>query len=109
MAQLCRGCPGRQQCLQWALAGQEQGYWAGTTTDDRRWMDTHGQTDVQIADRLQESVHRQVTMGALHREGKGSYYWYRRRGCRCGECQWANSAARAEERAKALGKNTVAA
>ena len=35
MAALCRRCPGRQSCLLWALAGQEQGYWAGTTTTFR--------------------------------------------------------------------------
>lgn len=109
MAQLCRGCPGRQQCLLWALAGQEQGYWAATTTADRRRMATHGQTGVHTADWLQESARRQAIAGARHREGEGSYFWYRRRGCRCGECQGANSAARAQERAKARRKSTVAA
>jgi hypothetical protein len=109
MAGLCRGCPGRQQCLLWALAGQEQGYWAATTSADRGWMAAHGQTSVHTADRLQESIRRQAGAGARHREGEGSYFWYRRRGCRCGECQGANTAARARERAKARLKSTVAA
>ena len=60
MAQLCQGCPGRQQCLLWALAGQEQGYLAATTTSDRRRMATLGHSGVHAADWLQESARRQA-------------------------------------------------
>ena len=101
MAALCRRCPGRQSCLLWALAGQEQGYWAGTTTNDREIMRQLDQDDVDTADWLQDLARRELTDGALHAPGDGSYFWYRRRGCRCGECKSANAQARAQERAKA--------
>lgn len=104
MAALCRRCPGRQSCLLWALAGQEQGYWAGTTTNDREIMRQLDQDDVDTADWLQDLARRELTDGALHPLGEGSYFWYRRRGCRCGECKTANAQARAQERAKAKGQ-----
>lgn len=111
MARLCRRCLGRQQCLLWALGGQEQGYWAATTTADREKMIALGQTSVHTADWLQEMTRRNAVDGALHPEGQGSYYWYRRRGCRCSECQSANSVARARERerTKSRQKATEAA
>jgi len=32
----CRGCPVREECLDWAIAHHETGYWGGTTDVDRR-------------------------------------------------------------------------
>lgn len=104
MAALCRRCPGRQSCLLWALAGDEQGYWAGTTSNDREVMRQRGQDDVGTADWLQHLARRELTDGALHSPGEGNYFWYRRRGCRCGECKSANAATRAKERAKEKGQ-----
>lgn len=60
--------------------------------------------DVGTADWLQDLARRELTDGALHSLGEGSYLWYRRRGCRCGECKTANAQARAQERAKAKGQ-----
>lgn len=100
VAALCRRCPGRQNCLLWALAGKEQGYWAGTTTNDREMLRQLGQDDIDTADWLQDLTYRALTDGARHAPGDGSYFWYRRRGCRCGECKSANARARAQERAK---------
>lgn len=34
----CRPCPVRDRCLAWALAFEEQGYWGGTTTAQRRQL-----------------------------------------------------------------------
>ncbi|WP_226963957.1 WhiB family transcriptional regulator [Nostocoides sp. F2B08] len=104
MAALCRRCPARQSCLLWALAGQEQGYWAGTTSNDREIMLQLDQDDVDTADWLQDLARNELTNGALHPIGEGGYFWYRRRGCRCGECKSANAQARAKERAKAKEK-----
>lgn len=33
--ELCRGCPVRKRCLEYALIYGEQGIWGGTTEDDR--------------------------------------------------------------------------
>ena len=101
MTALCRRCPGRQTCLLWALAGKEQGYWAGTTTADRVQMGQLAQESIETADWLQALARRDHFDGALHAEGDGSYWWYRRRGCRCGECKSGNAVQRATERAKA--------
>lgn len=109
MAALCRRCPARQQCLVWALAGDEQGYWAGTTSADRQRMAGLEQTSVETAEWLQEMARRDAVAGALHAPGEGSYFWYRRRGCRCTECRQANAAARAHERQVARRKTGVAA
>ncbi len=106
MTTLCRRCPGRPSCLLWALTGREQGYWAGTTTSDREIMRQLDQDDVATADWLQDLARRELTDGALHPPGEGSYFWYRWRGCRCGECKTANAQARARERARA--KKTAA-
>ncbi|MDN5797464.1 MAG: WhiB family transcriptional regulator [Intrasporangium sp.] len=109
MAALCRRCPGRQECLLWALTGDEQGYWAGTTRADRLRMVSLEQTIVETADWLQDLARSEATAGAIHPVGDGSYFWYRRRGCRCTECKQANAAARAHERAVARQKAGVAA
>lgn len=103
MATLCRTCPGRAQCLLLALAGGELGYWAATTSRDRAQMQAPGDRDVATADRLQQMArHESTPAGApLHGPGEASYFWYRRRGCRCTPCRQANSAQRAAERANA--------
>ena len=100
MTALCRRCPGRQTCLLWALTDDLEGYWAGTTTADRKKMRQLDQPNLQTADWLQQMARRELTVGALHEVGEGSYWWYRRRGCRCGECKTANARQRAQERAK---------
>lgn len=100
MVALCRRCPGRQACLLWALAGPEQGYWAGTTTADRAQMRQLELDSAAAADWLQDLARREFTAGALHAERRGSYWWYRRRGCRCGECKKANASQRSRERAR---------
>jgi hypothetical protein len=104
MAQLCRRCPLRQACLTSALAGLEQGYWAGTTARDRESLSTLDRGDTDTADWLQELARRDDTKGALHAPGEGKHTWYRR-GCRCGECRHANATTRAQERAKAQAKS----
>lgn len=109
MATLCRRCESRQQCLIWALGGREVGYWAATTTADRKRMSELGETSVEAADRMQRLARSAETAGALHPAGEGSYWWYRRRHCRCTECMRANAKARAEERAKARCRTGVAA
>lgn len=101
MSALCRRCPSRQACLLWALAEDADGYWAGTTRADRARMRDLEQVDVGTADQLQELARQERAAGMLHPPGEGSYWWYRRRGCRCGECKGANAAARAHERARA--------
>ena len=41
---ICRGCPVRTFCLNWALAsGQEHGIWGGLTEDERRRLHRRGQ------------------------------------------------------------------
>jgi WhiB family redox-sensing transcriptional regulator len=40
---ICRGCPVKLTCLDWALAsGQEAGIWGGLTEDERRRLLRHG-------------------------------------------------------------------
>lgn len=99
MVALCRRCPGREACLRWALAEDPDGYWAGTTRTDRKQMRDLQQVDVRTADQLQARARQELSAGRLHPQGDGSYWWYRRRGCRCGECKAANAATRAHERA----------
>ena len=100
MAALCRRCPGRRECLLWALSGHVVGYWAGTTTADRTAMSAAGDGRVDTADELQLAARRRHTDGAQHPTGDGDYKQYRS-GCRCGECRAANAAQRAAERVRA--------
>lgn len=101
MAALCRRCPARQTCLLWALAGDESGYWAGTTTADRQQMRQLGNSSVGTGDWLQERAARENPAGEpMHPLGEGSDRWYRAK-CRCTECRAANSKRRADDRAKA--------
>lgn len=106
LAALCRGCSGRESCLLWAVAGNEQGYWAGTTTADRAQLRALGNHTIETADWIQQRARYAANTGALHAEGDGSYRWYRK-GCHCDECKAANAAQRAVERAHA--KSRVAA
>lgn len=108
MAALCQRCPGRQACLLWALAGDEDGYWAGTTSVDRARMRELGQHSLDAADRLQAAARAERSHPRLHGEGEGSSWWYRWRQCRCEECRTANARARAAERAKAAQRRAVA-
>ena len=66
MAALCNGCPARVECLTWAVSWDAEGYWAGTTTQQRRGK---GRSD-------QNPTH----------DGPGSSSLYRR-GCRCRDCK----------------------
>ncbi|MGF0118749.1 WhiB family transcriptional regulator [Promicromonospora sp. Marseille-Q5078] len=107
MTALCQRCPGRQDCLLWALAGDEDGYWAATTSEDRKQMRSIGRDDVDTADWLQK-IQREKSI-AKHAPGEGSSNNYRRKGCRCHECRAANSAERTAERARARARATAAA
>lgn len=109
MTVLCRSCAGRQLCLLWAVAADAEGYWAGSTTADRATMAAAGGVSVERADQLQDQLRGAAAANALHAGGEGSYLWYRRRGCRCGECREANAVQRAEERAKARLRTDLAA
>lgn len=35
---LCKGCPVRDECLQYALDGDLEGYWGGTSTRERKQL-----------------------------------------------------------------------
>lgn len=35
MDQMCNACHAREACLMWALHHEREGYWAGTTPEDR--------------------------------------------------------------------------
>lgn len=107
MLALCQSCPGRQDCLLWALREEETGYWAGTTTADREALASVGQGNVESADwlqrlaRLEEQIKLQEERAAAtHPPGMGCYREYRHSRCRCGECRAANAARRAAERAR---------
>ena len=103
LARLCRRCDGRASCLLWALASDEKGYWAGTTTADREQLRELGHDSVPAADWLQDGVRRRTNAGALHPEGQGSLSMYRRK-CPCDECKAANAAERAAERSRAKAR-----
>ncbi len=96
MSELCRTCPGRQECLLWAMAGGEHGYWGGTTSKDREQLRRLERSDVDTADWLQQLASSEEPR---HRAGQGSYRAYRK-GCHCDECRTANADARSRERAR---------
>lgn len=49
---ICRGCPVRNPCLQWALgAGQLSGIWGGLTEDKRRAWVRRGSERVRTKDK----------------------------------------------------------
>jgi len=66
VARLCGSCPARNACLAWATVWDAQGFWAGTTTAQRRGS----------ARAPQDPTH----------EGPGSIYRYQQ-GCRCRDCK----------------------
>lgn len=107
-AETCAGCPLRQACLVWATMAGVEGYWAGTTTQDRRTLWRAGDLGVSAADarrreQLEEiaAAARADAASALHDPGEGSLWWYRHGGCRCTQCRGENAANRARERARA--------
>ena len=108
LRRLCSSCPGRTACLQAAVSSGSDGYWAGTTTDDRGRLAASGPVSVARGDQLQaalrektrrEAAHDQAA--ALHLAGQDSLRWYRRGGCRCRLCRRHNAQRRGEERARA--------
>jgi hypothetical protein len=107
MAPLCAACLTRAECLTWAMSTRSKGYWAGTTTADRKQLAAEGQpTDLRRADQIQCKLRTQAAeaaavdlAGALPPVGQGSLWWYRR-GCRCRQCRRCNAERRAEERAR---------
>jgi len=105
MAALCRRCTGRQECLLWALATGDDGYWAATTTSDRLVMRLEGKGDLATADRLQRAAMSQLGE-PQHPIGAGTTWYYARK-CRCGECREANRVAKADERARARGRSSL--
>lgn len=104
LASMCKGCPGRTQCLRWALAGDEQGYWAGTTTRQRAELRDRGTVEL-----LQQVDRHDPDAGAPHAPGEASEWWYRRRGCRCTGCKRANADQRAAERARSRARSDARA
>ena len=105
MAEMCRQCPGRASCLLQALRTDSEGYWAGTTTAQRRTLAAQGHTSLEAADALIASDQDL----SLHPGRPGSENFYRRLSCRCSECRFAHSSQRATERARArLGKQSHA-
>ena len=82
MATLCQACPAQTDCLAWAMAWDADGYWAGTTTAQRRGR---GRSD-------QQPTH----------EGPGSASLYRQ-GCHCRECKDAHNDRIHNQRARNRG------
>lgn len=111
MTQLCKRCPGRSDCLIWALAGSEVGYWAGTTTAQRAIMRTQNRRQVHDADQIRDSDLAASTVPPTHPVGRGSLEMYRKGKCRCIECRGFNAASKAKERTRARdhhqGKNAA--
>lgn len=104
--QLCRACPIRAGCLLNAVSTGSEGYWAGTTTADRRRLVDDGPLTPAAAEELRSSVEAEIELKragaevALHEPGAGSMTWYGRHGCRCTECRRANSEKRAAQRTR---------
>lgn len=93
--QLCLRCPARQWCLTTAVATGSHGYWAGTTTAQRRALHQQGgPIDVAAADQAQ------AKQLPTHLPGQGSLSSYRRDRCRCHECRRYNADAKMLERAR---------
>lgn len=91
---LCLQCPVRQWCLEMAVATDSPGYWAGTTSRQRRALRRTGQITVELADE------RQPVEAVVHPPGKGLLSAYRNDRCRCQECRGCNTDARRRERGK---------
>lgn len=113
---LCRSCPARSTCLTRALETRSVGYWAGTTTADRKALAGDAGPLLPELDARQDELARSLAAAAaadraqaLHPAGEGDLWWYRRRGCRCSQCRAANAAHRSAERARAASRAQVAA
>lgn len=107
MRRVCGACPLQVRCLQVAVQSGSEGYWAATTTQDRRHMLEAGEVSVAAGERLQAGERARAAHElacdrekALHPAGEGNLWWYRRRGCRCVECRRHNADRRAEERCR---------
>lgn len=116
MLQLCRGCQLRPECLSWAAQTRSEGYWGGLPSRGRRELASRGQLSPADADqwilRIQAEeaqAARRDAQTAIHAAGLGSLRWYRREGCRCGECRAANARNRAQQRARARAAEVGAA
>lgn len=92
---LCARCPLRAACLAQSVVFGSSGYWAGTTTADRRRLTAGGTLSVSAADRLRTG--RRNSAHAMHPVGGGSMRWYRR-GCHCEQCRRCNAHQRSRER-----------
>ena len=102
VAATCASCPLRGACLAGAVQRDELGYWAGTTTADRRAMRAGGTICLERADACQARAAAKVAAGEVepsHAPGAAGYRSYRA-GCRCPRCRAGNAAARAAERAR---------
>ena len=82
MAALCSSCPAQTECLLWAMSWDAEGYWAGTTTAQRRGR---GRSDQ-----------------APQHTGPGSATLYRQ-GCRCRSCKDAQADRIRTQRARNRG------
>lgn len=104
--QLCVQCPARQWCLATAVDTASVGYWAGTTTVQRRALQRGGALSVARVDAQAAAAE------PTHLVGQGSLRSYRRDRCRCSECKRCNAAAkvveRGRERSRAAGVASAA-
>ena len=72
---ICRECPIREACLEWALTHKELGVWGGTT-ELERWRIKHGPRTRKVTPPPPVGGH-----------GAARY----RKGCRCQICRGANA------------------
>ncbi len=114
LQRICRGCPVRPACLTAAVSNEVDGYWAGTTRDDRHQL-ASGLVTVAAAEWLQLLAVARVTLApaceqatALHPAETAGYSWYRR-GCRCPGCRAGNAARGRQDKARARAKRQAVA
>lgn len=100
MALMCQGCPGRSQCLMWAVGTKSDGYWAGSTRADREELLRRRSVSIDAVDVLQRE--RKAVDNAQHPPGVGSLKSYRA-GCKCHECRRLNAARTRRNRTRAKG------
>ena len=106
MRRICSGCADRLGCLQRAIGTGSEGYWAATTTADRKKLGGAGAMTIEGADAVQAELRarlaraeQQDLASALHPPGQGDLKWYRL-GCHCSQCRGCNAAKRAQERGR---------